>query len=189
MTAFSDSELLGKIKQQDAEAFSTLYDRYASRLYGLALKILTNPSLAEDVIQEVFLTVWEKAEQFERMRGGALAWLMALCRNRSIDKLRAQERSRKKITPMPDDLEKLPSLDGEMIFAKIGVEEGVRAITQAMQQVPDDQRQLIEMAYFREMSQSEIARETQLPLGTVKTRIRSGMKKVRELMHAFQESA
>ncbi len=179
----SDESLLEAIAEGQTRAFELLYDRYSPRLFGLALKILQNQSLAEDVIQEVFVSIWQKARRYQKGRGAPAAWLLTLCRNRSIDLLRSQASRNRRTVDMADDIqERLQAVAQNDPLTAVDAGQQAENIRTAMAQLPDEQRQIIEMSYFKGLSQTEIAADLQLPLGTVKTRTRLGMEKLRRIL-------
>lgn len=174
----SDVELLHAIARGDEVALARLYDSYRVILFGLMLRILHSRQEAEDVLQDVFLQVWNRAADFDEARGRPFTWLVTLARSRAIDRLRslgsrervAQNAAREVIEESSDAMEDA-----------IRAEEG-RVVRHALQELPEDQRHALELAYFEGLTQSEIASQLETPLGTVKTRMRSGMTKLRELL-------
>lgn len=174
----SDEVLMLQVAAENVAAFSELYDRYSPRLYGLAMKILRDPVLADDVLQEVFLNVWKKASSFDSQRGYLPGWLSILCRNRCIDALRSREKRRQRSVEINEATLSLPGVSDPMQDTLNSQRGDVLRIH--LGRLPLEQRTLIEMAYFEGYSQSEIAERLQIPLGTVKTRIRLGMNKLRE---------
>ena len=179
----SDAQLFEEITKRKTSAFSALYDRHSPRLYGLALKMLKVQTLAEDVLQDLFLDVWQNAKKFDHTKGEPLAWLMILCRNRCIDKLRAKEKKARRSGSISEDaMQNIASNESKDPLETVHYNEVQRTVTSALAQLPADQRLVIEMAYFRGLSQSEIAAELQIPLGTIKTRVRLGMQKLRSLI-------
>jgi RNA polymerase sigma-70 factor, ECF subfamily len=176
-----DAALLGAVARGDERAFAEVYDRYASILLGLLLRILHSRAEAEDVLQEVFLQVWQQARSFDAARGRPFTWLVTLARSRAIDRLRAVEsrgraaqRSAEEGAPAP----------GAVETADDAVERSERGevVRRALAELPTEQRQALLLAYVGGMSQSEIAAAEGLPLGTVKTRTRAGLKKLSELL-------
>lgn len=174
----TDLEVLHAIAGGDEQALSALYDRYRLILFGLILRILHSQQEAEDVLQEVFLQVWRRASDFDETRGRPFTWLVTLARSRAIDRLRslgsrertAQEAARSvpdSISDAADDAVK--SEQGEIVRG-------------ALRELPDEQRRTLFLAYFEGLTQTEIAERLNTPLGTVKTRMRSGMMKLRELL-------
>lgn len=178
----ADLDLLGRIALRDASAVATLYDRHARALYSLVHYILRDTAEAEDILQEVFLRVWEKAATYDPVLGSPMAWLVRIARNRAIDKVRSR-RSRP-VTQSADETldERLfdavaPAPDPERATSE---SEQQRALAGALSRLAPEQRVLIEQAFFMGYTQSELAERFGLPLGTVKTRIRTGMLAMRE---------
>ena len=178
-----DRALVARIERRDADALARLYDRYAARVNGLAGRILGDTGEAEEVVQEVFLYVWRAASSFDATRGSVLAWLLVATRSRAIDKLRSRR---------PGGKERLRPLDEVPEAAsRENVEEGAEArewsalCRSALGELPDDQRRALELAYFEGLTQQEIAARTKTPLGTVKTRMRLGLMKLRERVRPY----
>jgi RNA polymerase sigma-70 factor, ECF subfamily len=170
----ADIALLDRIVARDEQAVAELYDRHHRLLFGLILRILRDRSEAEEVLQEVFVLVWTRAETYNVALGSPAAWLVRIARNRGIDRLRANS-VRVRATesaPLPEP--------AESPEARAVLSEQQRAVACALQSLPQDQRLLIEHAYFLGLTQSELAERFNLPLGTVKTRIRTGMIALRE---------
>ncbi len=171
-----DFALLRAIVDRDKAAFHQFYERHSGVLFSLALKILSDRSDAEDVLQDTFIQVWKIARSFDESRGKPLAWLIMLTRSRSIDRLRSrQTRVRVVDSVRPQDSDTLRSP-----AQQVAASETHRAIRQALAALPFEQRTPIELAYFGGLTQTEIARKLGEPLGTVKTRIRTGMIRLRE---------
>jgi RNA polymerase sigma-70 factor (ECF subfamily) len=160
-----DVALLARVATRDPAAIASLYDRHHRVLYSLIVRILRDRSEAEDVLQEVFVRAWTRVDTYDRDLGSPAAWLMRIARNRAIDRLRARDvRARS--------------------TEKVSLSERQRAVVRALDVLTADQRLLIEHAYFGGLSQSELAARFAIPLGTVKTRIRTGMMALRrELQH------
>lgn len=181
-TAATDSELFGKIANLQRDALSELYDRYADRLFGLAYKILNHESLAEDVLQELFVYLWENAQKLDKKRGNVSAWLTVLCRNRCIDKLRNLSSTQRHTAAIDDAIFLNMSNDESANLPDIlSYKETQVKVKLALQQLPAEQLQPIMMAYFEGCSQSEIASKTNQPLGTVKTKVCLGMQNLRTI--------
>ena len=178
-----DAALLRAVARGDEAAFARVYDSYAPILLGLMLRILRSRPEAEDVLQEVFLQVWQQARSFDPARGRAFTWLATLARSRAIDRLRAVD-SRERAAQRSAE-------DGRAPAAATGAgeaeEEAIRAeraeaVRDALSELPEEQRQVLVLAYVEGMSQSEIAAAKNQPLGTVKTRTRAGLMKLNELL-------
>lgn len=174
----SDADLLRSIARGEEESLAELYDRYRAILLGLLFRILGNRAEAEDVLQDVFVQVWQKAKDFDESRGKAFTWLVTLARSRAIDRLRSLgSRSR----TVEEAGKESNDVIADAVEDAINTErsEVVRA---ALKELPEEQRAALLMAYFDGFSQSEIAERTKTPIGTVKTRMRTGMNKLRETL-------
>jgi RNA polymerase sigma-70 factor (ECF subfamily) len=182
-TAPEDEALLARVAAGDSRALETLYDRYSRVVYGTALRILGAVEPAEEVVQETFWRVWRRSSTFQPGRGHVSAWILGIAHNLAIDELRRQ---RARPSPVYDS-EDRPVLrdleDRRMDVAGVALEaEQRRLIIAALEQIPIEQREAIELAYFSGLSQSEIAERLQNPLGTIKTRIRLGLQKLRDIL-------
>jgi RNA polymerase sigma-70 factor (ECF subfamily) len=168
-----DRQLALRLQARDGAALSELYDRFGRIVYSLALRIVKVPGDAEEVTQEVFLYAWEKAGLFDTSRGGLVTWLGTLARSRSIDRLRQQKsQERRKEAVARDPVGGRPAASPDL---EASLNERSALIRSALSGLPADQREAIEIAYFEGLSQSEIAARLKTPLGTIKTRIRQGM--------------
>jgi RNA polymerase sigma-70 factor (ECF subfamily) len=176
----SDVELLQAIKDGDEQALASLYDRYRLILFGLILRILHSRSEAEDVLQEVFLQVWQRASSFEESRGRPFTWLVTLARSRAIDRLRSLG-SRDRTANEAGREAEVTGATRDAVDDAIRSEQG-ETVRRALAALPDEQRSTLVLAYFEGLTQTEIAERQGAPLGTVKTRMRSGMIKLRELL-------
>jgi RNA polymerase sigma-70 factor (ECF subfamily) len=169
-----DISLIERIVARDERAVADLYDRHNRLLFGLILRILRDRSEAEEVLQEVFVQIWNKAETYNVALGSPAAWLVRVARNRAIDRLRANTVRLRAVESAPE-----PAAV-ESPETKAAATEQQRAIGRALETLPSEQRVLIEQAYFLGLTQSELAERFKLPLGTVKTRIRTGMMALRQ---------
>ena len=158
----SDIELLHAVAQGDEAALARLYDAYRVILFGLLVRILNSREEAEDILQDVFIQVWRRAKDFDEKRGRPFTWLVTLARSRAIDRLR-QLGARQRLSDT----------------IRVAQRETVR---QALAELPEEQRNTLVLAYFDGLTQSEIAAKLNAPLGTIKTRMRSGMIKLRALL-------
>jgi RNA polymerase sigma-70 factor (ECF subfamily) len=183
----NDVELLKAIAAQDeaAEAsLAQLYDRYRVILFGLLMRILNNREEAEDVLQELFMQVWRRAADFDENRGKPFTWLVTMGRSRGIDRLRTlAARERTAVAAARDEAEAVSDAATDAFRSE---QRGL--VTNALAQLPDEQKRPLMLAYFEGLSQSEIAAHLGAPLGTVKTRMRTGMIKLRELLAGKDES-
>jgi RNA polymerase sigma-70 factor (ECF subfamily) len=183
----SDAEeaaLIRGVAGGDERAFASLYDKYSSILFGLLLRILHSRAEAEDVLQEVFLQVWQQAHSFDAARGRAFTWLVTLARSRAIDRLRAldsRERAalRSAVDAPPQGERVSEGADDATLRS-----ERAEVVRGALAELSEEQRQVLLLAYLEGMSQSEIAAAKGQPLGTVKTRTRAGLKRLSELLRA-----
>ena len=170
-----DIALIERILSRDAGAVGDLYDRHSRMLYVLILRILRNRSEAEEVLQDVFVTVWNRAETYDVALGSPAGWLVRIARNRAIDRLRANAARVRAVESAPFELQ---SRENPETSAWLGEQQ--RAVARALDAIPREQRELIEEAYYLGLTQSELADRHKLPLGTVKTRIRTGLLTLRQ---------
>ena len=178
-----DRALIARIERRDAAALGELFDLYGPRLNGVAARILGDTSEAEDVLQEVFVYVWRAAATFDGRRGSVLAWLLVATRSRAIDRLRASRSgTRGRLRPLDGAPEAASSEDIESGVAGREWETLCRSV---LRELPEDQRRALELAYFEGLTQQEIAERTRTPLGTVKTRVRLGLMKLRERIRPY----
>jgi RNA polymerase sigma-70 factor (ECF subfamily) len=174
ISALSDEDLLERVAQvRDTEAFELLYRRYSRAVYAVVRRMLADHGRSEDVVQEAFASVWRAAAGYRRERGSASGWLFAIARNASADALRGR---RTATVAEPPDLPD-PSAGPEQ---RTAAELEAFAVHAAVDSLPDRERAVIELAYFSGLSQSEVAERLSLPLGTVKTRTRSGLARLAE---------
>jgi len=180
----NDVALLNAVAAADEVALAQLYDRYRAILFGLLMRILNNREEAEDVLQEVFLQVWRKAADFDESRGRPFTWLVTLARSRGIDRLRAlAARDRVAEAGAREPSEEISDAVTDAFKSE---QRGL--VSDALAKLPDEQKRPIMLAYFEGLTQSEIAKSLGAPLGTVKTRMRTGMIRLRELLAGQGES-
>jgi RNA polymerase sigma-70 factor (ECF subfamily) len=187
MSSVPTAALLPAVARGDAAAFEALYDRYASTIYALLLRILCNADDAQEVLQETFVKAWTSAKMFDAVRGSEIAWLISIARSRGIDRLR----SRRIRFEREDEAGREISVLGAFVDRNTGADFAIQsqervAVRGALAELPEAQRVALELAYFEGLSQSEIATRLNEPLGTIKTRMQLGMKKLRERLQAFQ---
>lgn len=175
-----DSALIEKMMIGDESALSTIYDRYSPMLFGMLTRILQDRHAAEEVLQDLFLQLWRNAGQFDASRGSLPAWLMVIARNRAISRLRGA-RSREVMEENEGDYANTFASD-QNIEDEASRAELARNMNAALGTLPVEQRQALELAYFEGMTQSEIAARTGCPLGTVKTRVRSALQSLRQIL-------
>lgn len=179
-----DVALIERIAAREASAVGDLYDRYSRLLYGLIFRILRDRSEADEVLQEVFVAVWNRAESYNVALGSPAAWLVRIARNRAIDRLRANTARLRAVESAPIELQ---ASDNPELSTLLGEQQ--RAVVRALDGIPREQRELIEEAYYLGHTQSELAERHKLPLGTVKTRIRTGLLALRQqLSEVFVQS-
>jgi RNA polymerase sigma-70 factor, ECF subfamily len=181
-----DVALIRRMVEADETALGALYDRWARSLYSLVLHLLRDPDEAEDVVEETFWQAWRKADSYEPARGAVSTWLLTIGRRKALDRLRAKKRHRE--DPIGNDRTfadiASPSPDPSQDVEGSELREHVRA---ALRELPAEQREVLELGYFNGLSQTEIADATGQPLGTVKTRMRLAMQKLREPLSMHRE--
>jgi RNA polymerase sigma-70 factor, ECF subfamily len=175
----SPAYLIRQTANQDRAAFSQLYDRFSCLVYTLAMRMLRMPSDAEDLLQEVFVQVWHQANRYSEERGSPEAWIINIARSRAIDKLRARRRMEKSFV-LTDDPARAEST--ENVESSAAESETKLAMNSALANLPEAQRRVLALAYFEGLSQTEIADRLKEPLGTVKTRMRSGIHRLRDML-------
>ncbi|MDJ0615715.1 MAG: sigma-70 family RNA polymerase sigma factor [Calothrix sp. MO_192.B10] len=174
----TDIELFQALQSGDLSALGVVYDRYGEAVYRLALRILGDGTEAEDLTQEIFLAFWRDSK-YDPHRGSMIVFLLTMTRSRAINRLR-QKRSQQQLLQrcqrsMPTDADNSP-------MNNVSVQEISHIVGEALQELPENQRQVLKMAYYQGLSQSEITHELNIPLGTVKTRTRQGLLKLRKLL-------
>jgi RNA polymerase sigma-70 factor (ECF subfamily) len=175
----SKEELLGRVAKGDQAAFGELYDQTAPRVLGLVKRLLVDHSQSEEVTQEIFLEIWQTASRYEPGRGGALTWIMTMAHRRAVDRIRASQAGRDRDSRIGiRDLEVEYDHVAETVEVRIEHERVEKAMTRLTQL----QRQAVTLAYFGGYSHSEVADMLHVPLGTVKTRLRDGMIRLRDEM-------
>ncbi len=180
----SDGELMEAIRERQGAALGVLYDRYAGLVYGLALKILGHVAEAEDLTQAVFVELWRKAS-YDPQRGSVSSFLCLLTRSQALDRLRCQDSHRPLLQPWQSLLaaENRAPAPLEQVFP----EERRQAVQEALGQLPESQRQVLELIYYQGLSQADVARHLGIPLATVKARARQALCKLRGSLRAFLE--
>lgn len=174
----SDVDLLHAVADGDEGALARLYDAYRVILFGLLVRILNSREEAEDILQDVFVQVWRRAKDFDEKRGKPFTWLVTLARSRAIDRLRLLGARQRLVTGAAQ--EQTDEVSDALSDTIMGTRREI--VRRALAELPDEQRKALVLAYFDGLTQSEIASKLNTPLGTVKTRMRSGMQKLRALL-------
>lgn len=174
-----DTLLVKRIAQGDRAALSMLYDRYARIIYGLAFKSLRSVEESEEVVLDIFAQIWRIADRYDGGKGRADSWIFLLARSRIIDRLRKIKRSSPPLSTSMEGVEIQLQADDVDLFEEVLIKERRDRVLAAMAILPSEQRMVIELAYYQGLTQSQIVAETGLALGTVKTRIRLGLNKLK----------
>ena len=174
---YSEQELVSALRERDEKAFSYLYEHYAGALNGVVSSIVTVPEAAEDVLQQVFVNIWKRIESYDASKGRLFTWMMNIARNAAIDEIRSKgHREQKQNLAFPEQGE----LSGAAVSTAVIPDTGLRKI---LTKLKEEYRVLIDLAYFQGYTQEEIAQIRQIPLGTVKTRIRAALQQLRTMMN------
>jgi RNA polymerase sigma factor (sigma-70 family) len=172
----SDEDLVEAVARADEDALAELYDRFGRVAYGLAYKILQDATLAEDAVQEAFLQIWRGAGSYRPERAKASTWLLTFVHRRAVDLVRREDRRR------GDPLDEAPEAGGPTVDEEADLRDKRTAVQAALAQLPPDQRQALELAYYGGFTQTELAERLGVPLGTVKSRMFAGLARLRELV-------
>jgi RNA polymerase sigma factor (sigma-70 family) len=176
LAQLTDEAVLARVAGADEGALAELYDRFGRVAYGLALRILRDPALAEDAVQDAMLGVWRTAASFDERRGKASTWILTLVHRRAVDVVRREDRRRAQ--PLDD----APVASTQATDETAAVRSQRRAVQAALAQLSPDQREALELAYYGGLSQSELAERLGVPLGTVKSRMFAALSKLRDLL-------
>jgi RNA polymerase sigma-70 factor (ECF subfamily) len=183
----SDEALVALVARGDEPALAELYDRVGRVAYGLALRVVRDERLAEDAVQEGFLAVWRTAASFRAERAKASTWILTLVHRRAVDLVRREERRRAE--PLPDEIPTRAGESGSATDEAAWLRYERERVQAALAQLPDMQREAIELAYYGGYSQSELAERLGVPLGTIKSRMFAGLARLRELLDESQEGS
>lgn len=175
-------ELLQRVGQGDRQSFAALYDRFSGVLFSTAFRVLNDQEAAEDVLQDVFIQIWEKAPLYDPTRGKPITWAMTLTRNRAIDRLRSTLRRNRLQDEVQRESETFEHFDNRTSFDAAESGEKSKLVREAVQNLSKDQREAIELAFFSSLTHEEIAERLNEPLGTIKARIRRGMVRLRDVL-------
>lgn len=176
-----DLGLLEEISNRNRDALAELYDRYDRRVFSLAARILNDPVSSEEVTQDVFLSVWRRGSSYSSAKGKFTTWLFSIAHNRTIDELRKRRRDRNRQNDDIEDHLNIESAEISPLENAVAQSEYAK-VRDAMAELPAEQRQVVELSYFRGLTQAEIAEKTGQPLGTVKTRMRLALRKLRNAL-------
>lgn len=176
----SDAEILGRVASRDIDAFGQFYDRYSTLLFSLAVKILSDHHEAEEVLQDAMALIWERAATYDVTLGQPVSWAVTIVRNKAIDRLRSRQRKARLLTDAALEIESELSSSDVTGPSRAIHNETARLMRDALSQLPGEQRQAIELAFFGGLTHSEIAAQLGHPLGTAKARIRRGMVSLRD---------
>jgi len=184
-----EAELLQAIARKDQSALGRLYDLYKRLLFSLCISILKDREEAEELLQEIFVQVWQKAPTYDPQKGSPYSWLVSMTRNKAIDRIRSKRWKQQQITDYETDNEifSLIPADGATPLHATVAQQRSSMIQQTLHKIPDEQRSILNYAYFEGYSQTEIADKTGLPLGTVKSRMRQGLLKLRDMLAGREE--
>lgn len=172
----SDQALIALVGRGDDEAFGALYDRFCRIAYGLAVRILRDRALAEDAVQDAFLAIWRSAPSFKAERSKASTWILTLVHRRAVDLVRREERRR------ADPIDDLEHPAGGATDSEAALRSQRRLVQEALRRLPDEQREALELAYYGGFTQSELAERLGQPLGTIKSRMFTGLARLRDLL-------
>jgi RNA polymerase sigma-70 factor (ECF subfamily) len=181
-----DRELVDRVRDRDQEAFRSLFARYAPTAKALAQRVVRQPHLADEIVQEAFLVVWQSPEGYDRHRGSVRSWLMGTVHHRAVDLVRREEAHRRRAErSIPGALEERADHADE-VAEELDRPAERQLVRSALGSLPAEQREVIELMYFSGLSQSQIAERTGLPLGTVKSRTLLGMRRLRAALGGFE---
>jgi len=177
-TPYSEEILITLLRKKNEEAFRYLYDHYAAALYGVVLKVVNEQELANDLLQEIFVKIWNRIDSYDPQKGRLFTWMLHIARNTAIDMLRSKayhQQEKNQSLESNVHIGNSMQMSSSMMVDQVGLKNVLHMLS-------DEQRMLIEKAYFRGYTQEEIAKELQVPLGTVKTRIRNALLRLREIL-------
>lgn len=180
LRALADEELMELVDAGDTRAFEVVFDRHGGAGYSLALRMCGRRALAEDIVQEAFLSLWRSGSGYDRARGSVRSWVLSAVHNRTVDALRRTGAKAGRDVSDEGIAERLPARDATDV--EVERREESRRVRSALDELPSDQRQVIELAYFGGLSHSQIAEMLDLPPGTVKGRMRLGLTKMRQAL-------
>jgi RNA polymerase sigma-70 factor (ECF subfamily) len=187
-SGFDDDTLMRLIAQRRSEALGVLYDRYARLVYSVSYQATSHAELAEEVTQDTFLRVWQRAASFDSRQGRLIPWITRIARNRVIDLYRRQQSRTEGHAAYFEEMPDFDLSDEEQdVEAELETSQQRRRVRAALSQLPSEQRLVLALAYFRGLTHEQIAGQINVPLGTVKTRLRLGMMKLRRFLQAGED--
>jgi RNA polymerase sigma-70 factor (ECF subfamily) len=187
LTGSRDRDLMVRIASGDEEAFRGLFRRYAPTATSLARRIVRQTFLAEEIVQEAFLAVWRNPDGYDQQRGSVKSWLMGMVHHRAVDLVRREESQRRRTEDAQSADAVIVTADhADAVVEELGIPEERRAVRAALEELPAEQRQILELMYFGGLSQSRIAEKLDLPLGTVKSRTLLGMRRLRTALGGME---
>jgi RNA polymerase sigma-70 factor (ECF subfamily) len=174
---YNEEELVSLLKNNDEPAFTYLYDNYSAALYGIIYRIINQTGLAEDVLQEVFLKIWNNFESYDASKGRLFTWMLNIARNLSIDTIRGKSYKKQM---------KIQGSENAVIYASNNLNENIRfdalGLRNQLKSLNDDQKEIINLAYFEGFTQNEISKKLGIPLGTVKTKTRAAIMELKKIL-------
>ena len=182
LSAARDRQLVRRIEGGDEEAFRSLFASYAPVAMALAVRVVRQTQLAEEIVQEAFLTLWRDPGVFDERRGSVKAWLMTMVHHRAVDVVRREEAQRRRSHEMVARIHEETEDPTEAVVEAVAAPAERDAIRTALRSLPDDQREVLQLMYFDGLSQSQIAQKTGAPLGTIKSRALLGMRRMRSMV-------
>jgi RNA polymerase sigma-70 factor (ECF subfamily) len=182
-----DGDLVARLRASDEEAFRALFDRYASTAKALALRIVRETHLAEEIVQEVFLAVWRNPDGYDGARGSVRSWLMGMVHHRAVDAVRREEAHRRRADSVAAEARNDTAPDhADDVVEEIGRPEERRVVRAALDELPTEQREVLELMYLDGLTQTQIAEKAGIPLGTVKSRTLLGMRRMRTSLGGWE---
>ena len=183
----TDERLMEQIQARELHALGQLHDRYAGMLKALVMKVLHNDAESDDMVQEIFVEIWDRAGSYNPEKGKALGWIITLSRRRAIDRLRKREACCRAEERLADQSKQTPVEAVAHVEEDIAHAEMRKKLQRVLATLPPVQKEAVELAFYKGMSQREIAAHTGIPLGTIKTRLELGLKKVAEALKGFED--
>ena len=186
LSAARDRQLVRRIEGGDEEAFRSLFEAYGSSAMALASRVLRQVHLAEEIVQESFLSLWLSPELYDERRGSVKAWLMTMVHHRAVDAVRREEAQRRRADDQVAGLREATDDPSDQIVETVGAPAEREAVRTALRVLPDEQRKVLELMYFDGLSQTQVAEKTGAPLGTVKSRALLGMRRMRSELERLE---